>query len=276
MGARHPQAARRNDAASRGRAARGRRRAGPRRLSGNDARQGGRRQPEPRQRADSPVESRRVLECDARPVRHRRGRGGAAAQRRHQRRVRQHRQCVEGVALVPRPIHHGGSRDGEAGRRHPCPRKGDAYDVARRGCRRFAASRRSCGRDGQVPGTVSGRLRDPRGGQRRAVHDRWPHSGHARADASDGWRSHGRHGQRRPQPRGERGRAVWFRARCRRDRLSEHRDGDSRHHGRGRTRCCHASDRDDRRSLRPDRRSRRDAKPQEGLRLPSNFARGSQ
>ena len=53
----------------------------------------------------------------------RRRRGDAAAQRRHQRRLRQHRQCVEGVAVVPRPVHHGGARDGEAGRRRARARR---------------------------------------------------------------------------------------------------------------------------------------------------------
>ena len=44
----------------------------------------------------------------------------------------------------------------------PCPRKGDAYDAARRGCGRSASARRAGRRDGQVPGAVRRRLRDPR------------------------------------------------------------------------------------------------------------------
>ena len=90
----------------------------------------------------------------------RRGRVDAAAQRRHQRRLRQHRQRVEGVALVPRSIHHGGSRDGEAGRRHALRER-----TAKRRCAAWIRDLplppgARAGVTGNVPRALRRRLRD--------------------------------------------------------------------------------------------------------------------
>ena len=151
----------------------------------------------------------------------------------------------------------------------PARRRADANDAARSGRGRFASARRAGRRDGPVPGAVRRRLRDPHHGQSRPVHRRRPHGGHARPDASDRGQSHRRHGEHRPQPRRERRRALRVRTRCGRDRLCEHRDGESRHQ-------CRRADAVPSRAptvtidgpFDPDGRSRRDAEPQEGLRLP--------